>query len=272
MSMTDAELEGLSDEERAALADQSEDDATEAETLAALAKGDDDDAEDTAADVDDDVPAEPEPFVPRYQADPVADFDEQMQQLAEQKKTLRTQYLDGDLDLDDYEDQREQIEAQTQALREANLKATLAAEQSQQAAAQRWEWEQERFFSQKANSVYKDDALLAASLDAAIKALASDQSNASRPMSWYLEEADRQVRERFNRLAPAGAAPAQHPTAKSKGKPPVPPSLADMPTAELNETGGNDEFAHLDKLNGMALEAALAKLPPSEAERYLRTQ
>lgn len=286
------ELAGLSDEERAAIAGDEHEEQDEREILKALAgaqEGDDadDDDEDEAGDeeAEDSAPEakpepaadeasdaeptrEPEPFTPRYQAEPVADYEARVAEIAERKKALRTQYQDGEFGLDRYEEQRDALDAELLVLREANLKATLAAEQAQQASAQRWQWEQERFFGAEANAIYRQDPILASALDTAVKALAQDPANEQKPMRWFLDEADRITRERIAKLV--GASPATEIKVKPKAqKPTLPPNLGDLPSAELPETG-QDEWAHLEKLDGMALEQALAKLSPADQERYLR--
>ena len=294
--MSADELAGLSDEERAAIEGEEHEEQDEREILKALAgadEGDDaDDDEDEAGDeeAEDSAPEaksepasdeasgaesirEPEPFVPRYQAEPVADYEARGTEIAERKKALRAQYQDGEFGLDQYEDQRDALDAELLALREANLKAALAAEQAQQASAQRWQWEQERFFGAEANAIYRQDPILASALDTAVKALAQDPANEQKPMRWFLDEADRITRERIAKLVgvpvPA-ASPATESKVKQKvPKPTLPPNLGDLPSAELPETG-QDEWAHLDKLDGMALEQALAKLSAADQERYLR--
>jgi hypothetical protein len=45
-------------------------------------------------------------------------------------------------------------------------------------------------------------------------------------------------------------------------------SLAQLPEAG-NEPEGEGEFSHLDRLSGMALEKALARMPLEQQERYL---
>jgi hypothetical protein len=50
--------------------------------------------------------------------------------------------------------------------------------------------------------------------------------------------------------------------------PDIPKTLANVPSAEANEDGG-DEFAWLDKLKGMDYERALSKLSENERERYM---
>lgn len=261
MSVTQDELDGLSDIERAALGD--DDDLDTGDTPDLDDSEEDDEEEEEAQEPKTSEPeqaASPEPFIPIYQAQPVEDYDGKLAALDARKRELRTQYQDGDLDLDSYEDQRDQVESEILALRESNLKAVLAAEQAQQVQTQRWQWEVQRFLD--THSTYRSDQILYDALDATVKRLGAAHSD--KPMNWYLEEAHRQVSERF--AAASGrkvAAPAK------RTKPTLPPNLGDMPPAEIADTGGS-EWAHLDRLSGLALEAALAKMSPAEQDRYLR--
>jgi len=290
----DDELEGLSDEERAALEEEEDEtlvDSEEEEDLddedededeegdpeedpEELDNEEDDDPDTAPAPVDkkDSEPEDDEGFTPQYQAEPVEGYDYKMKDIADRKKELRQQYKDGDLDLDEYEDQRDAIEDEALQLREANLKATMSAEQSQQAGAQRWQWEQDRFFRVEKNKIYQDDPLIGSAFDTAVRSLGNDEKNSNRPMSWFLEEADRMIRERFT-------IPAGKDTDKDKGKQnkrrhsdkrKIPPNLGDLPAADIAETGGSDEFAKLEKLDGMELEKALSKMSDAEQERYLK--
>ena len=225
------------------------------------AQGDDD------GDVDGDGLGE---FQSSYTAEAVENFDARMQEFADSKKALRAQLANGDIDMDAYEDQRESITVQEQALREQNLKAVIASEQAEQAASNRWKWEQERFFADKTNAIYTD-ALTMGMLDMAVKQLAQDPKNAARTAPWFLAEADKMVRERTGATRTEPAKVDAKKETEAKRKPDlskVPKTLADLPAAELNDTG-TDEFAHLDKLTGMKLEAAIAKMSPAQQARYL---
>jgi hypothetical protein len=284
-------LEGLTADERAALEDGDED---ELEALKEIAEDSDesddgdeapaakdepaatDEDQDAAADdeseeeedEDDDEPVDLAPFTPRYQVDPVENFDQQIADFSAEKKSLREQLNNGDIDLDAYETAKDEIVAKEQALREQNLKATIASEQNQQNIQARWQWEQEKFFNADANKMYGANKLLMAAMDTAVKELAADTANADKSAAWFLEEADKQVRSAFG-LKDEVKAPEDK---KPKGRKPdlsvVPKTLSNLPAADLNETGG-DEFANLDKLEGMALEAALNKLSPDQQARYL---
>lgn len=284
MSVTAEELTGLSEQEQAALADDAGDDApetaeaTEAEPEPAGAEPSAAEASDADEVSADDAPAstEPdgkndqaEPFVPLYRAKPVADFDGQISALESQKKDLRTKYQDGDLDLDEYEDQREKIEDQARALREENFKATFAKEQEEQFKEQKWQWEGRRFLDN--NPQFEQNEAIFNALNANVIALQNKAIREGKDQydPEIIIEAKRQLEEALALVGGAKPAdPASRPPA-SKAKPEVPPNLGDLPAADVAETGG-DEFAHLDKLDGMALEAELAKLSKADQDRYLR--
>lgn len=227
------------------------------------------DAADGASDVVEDVEDAPEPeFQTSYKADFVDNFDARMQALADQKKDLRSQLNNGDIDMDAYEDAKDAIVNQELQLQAQNLKAQIAAEQGQQAAKDRWDWEQERFFADKGNAIYKDKYTVAM-LDAVVKDLAQAPANAQRPAAWFLSEADRLVRDRIGAARSDKIDPKE--LTKSNRKPDlsrIPKSIGDLPSAELPETG-EEEFGHLEKLSGLKLEAAIAKMSPAQQSRYL---
>jgi hypothetical protein len=87
----------------------------------------------------------------------------------------------------------------------------------------------------------------------------------------FLNAAGREVRKLFG-LERAPAAKKEEkpaPAAKPKGTDvDVPTTLADAPAAAENQDGGN-EFANLDKLEGMEYELAVAKMTPEQKARFL---
>ena len=106
---------------------------------------------------------------------------------------------------------------------------------------------------------------MVAALDSQVKILANDAANNRRPASWFLEEADRLVRSRFN---VAGEQKPKTPGNRQPDLSVVPKTLSNLPAADLSETDSG-EFAYLEKLDGIALEAALRKLTPEQEQRYL---
>jgi hypothetical protein len=257
MSYTEEELALLSNEEREALAD----DEVNVDALKAIA-GDEDEEMQPAGAVAEAVTST-ETFAHQYQAPQVDNYDAKAADFAAQKAELRRQMNEGDIDLDTYESQKDEIVAQEMTLREQKIKADISAEQSDQSNKARWLWDQERFFEADANAIYKDKYLLAA-FDAAVRDLGGDEANASQKGDWFLREADKLVRARFNTAQPTQA--------KQDGRKPdlsvVPKTLAHLPAAEIAQTGEIGEFDHIDRLDGLELERAVARLSDSERERY----
>lgn len=298
MGIKDEEMEGLSDEERAAL----EDDDDDSEILKGIAgdSGDEDEDDDESDDEDTGDTPEPKPaesaddshadgadgkqvgaeddgdidepatavsdeFQPEFKADRPEGLTEKLADLETKSADLLAKFKDGDIDLPEFMDQKGAIDAEVMQLKLADAQAKWAENQNTDSRDQRWKWEQERFFSSAKADIYKDPIILAA-LDASVKQIAADKANAKKPAAFFLEEADRQVRARFN----MGDAPAK-PKAVPNREPDlskVPKTLAQLPAAEMAETG-DVEFAYLEKLEGIALEAALRKLTPEQEARYL---
>lgn len=272
-SLREEELFGLSEAERAALADVEEgaddqdDDLDDDEgTTKNLVTGGDEAASDEgdgAQGVADEEP--PAAFEAVYVAPPVEGYADLIADLAKRQADLAKRYEDGDFDLAEYQAQLRQVTEQEWALRERQLKASLAADQRTQQMAQRWQWEQERFFAQTSNKAYRDDPVIGPAFAAAVQILAADAGNDARPMSWFLEEADRMTRARFRLPGEAGQAQP----AKQRGRrTTVPPTLGGLPAASIPDVSP-DEFSKYDRMDGLDLEMALARLSPAEADRYL---
>lgn len=329
LGVSEAELAGLSPEERAALADEDEagtlnevvdetDDDAEDEDESkgdgkteSAATGDDaddadDDAEDeskgdkpgaeAAAEADDDD----EPFVPRYVAPPVEDYDEQVKALSAQRVEALAAFKRGDLEAEALDAKIEEIETARRNLDNQKQKAELSAEMSEQSAKQQWQWEINRFMrnaaregveyrvtaaqaaledAKKANDAaaikqaseaVRSARVLNAALDAEVKALAEDPANAERSSEWFLEEAHRSIKARFNLGKPSGERPrtaSRKPDLRS-----IPTTLSTIPAAGSDDTStGDDGFQHLKGLEGIELENAVARMSKADQERWLRS-
>ena len=280
----DDDLTGLSDEERAAIQDS--DPSDEALALEGLIGDDDAPGEgDEAANndsADDDPGAEGDPdtdaaadaadelseYVTELAVTPVQDYDVQMANIKADKDALRTKLDDGEIDLNEYEQQKDAlVHKETQLLIQQN-NALNAMKQNEHIAKQRWEWEQEQFFNRPASRIYSENVYLGAALNEAVKDLARNPANADKTGAFFLNEADRIIRKQFNLLA-AQDRPLKRPS-RTLPVDRIPPSLGGLPAAEAEDTGSG-EFAHLEKLEGMELESALARLPKDQQDRYLRS-
>lgn len=256
---TEAELAKLSDEERAAIAAGSDDE----EKL----HGELVEVPDIKAEKPDTAIKEPDPdtvvdqitgaddkdaFIPRYTAQVDGDYDTKMDALA-------TKFEDGELTLPEY------VKQSNDLVRE-KTKSEIASEHSNQAATQRWEWEITRFMEDHAD--YSKDPMLWAALDAAISIENGIKENASKSDAAILRMAHARVMEKFGDKVEVK--PDVKPVARAKPNlAAVPKTLANLPSAELSDTG-QDEFAYLDKLEGMDYEKALVKLTDSQKEKYLK--
>lgn len=277
MALEENDLVGLSAEEIAAI----QDDGEEAEALKEVAnesdetdnvddQGDDNadqDADAVETDAENEEANEEKAFVPTQAVISVEDFDNKIADFKTAKSDLRAQLNNGDIDLDTYETKKDEIAEQETALKIQQANAINALQQNEFAAKQRWEWEQDQFFKAKANTIYSDD-IISAALNAAVKKLANDPKYAQKDGMFFLNEADKIVRHRFG-LSKDGTgkeAPSRRPDLSK-----IPKTLGDLPNAAVDDTN-DGEFAHLDKLEGMDLERAIAKISesPEKLERYLR--
>jgi hypothetical protein len=292
--VTEDEMIGLSDEEKAALSDDDETGDTDTDDGhdddhddGANDDHDDGDSSDSDADADskpkgdkggdaasdtgadDDADSEKE-FQAQYKAEAVDDYDGKVSSIAEKKEDLLGRFQDGEIDIGQYQKERDTIDQELRAIDKAQLKHEMSVEQSNQSAEQRWTWEQDRFFENDSNKIYKENPIISAALDTAIKNLAekakTDSAIASKPMGWFLKEADRQVRSIMN-LGTTGKGKTNRRADLSN----LPPNLGDYASSDLSDNfSKTDEFSALDKLGGMELEAALARLSPAEQDRYLK--
>lgn len=313
--VTDTELAGLSEEERAALA-LDDDDKAALEEIAGDAddasETDDDDeqpekaapkanADDVVIDPTDESGGEPtkaapkaddaagkqpaaaaatddddEPFVARYVAPPVEDYDDQVKALREQRAQVLADFKSGAIEGDAMDEKIEEIESQRRDLDAQKQKAEISAEMAEQTSRQQWLYEVNRFVRNVAKTDgidYKNDAILNAAFDTAVKSLANDEKNADKGADWFLEQAHAQIKARF-RLAPAAnngdgktKVPSRKPDLRDTSK-----TLASVPAAGADDaSAGDDGFKHIDELEGIEKEMAVARMSPAEQERWLKS-
>lgn len=320
MSMfSEEDLAGLSEAEREALRDLSEDDqdlqapageSGEAGAATAAAADEEDDesaaaaagkpaegaataADDTAAgaapdaseagaaddDADAPAPAAMQPVSP-------ADADEQRKTLRAEKATALQQLLDGEIDQEAYQEVESRVQDKLDDL--ARAAAVDMARTQMQQDAMFTEYHQHLGAAQKELKAagIDLDGEAGAQFDRAIRLFAQDAidrglTDAAGNMAASrdaLAEAQALMLRRFGKAsapaaAPAAAAPGAAPAAPATRKPAavdrstLPPTLAGVPAAADASVGS--EFAHLDGLEGTALEKALARMTADQQERYL---
>lgn len=291
--------EAMSDEEREALAriagDASDDDDGNDE-VEDTDGADDDEGQDEADDgtdegdsadddAGDDAGEAPRPAVDSaasYKAALPEDYQTQVDGLAEKERALKAQFRDGEIDFDEYESQRDALVNERDALTSARIKAEISQEMQAQAATQQWQSNVTAFLNDvkaEGGFDYNNDKAKATDLDQFIRALAGMPEHADKSMRWFLDEADRRVRALHGVMDPAlkpdGTKSKANKVAEADARRKqdlsgVPPTLAHVP-AGAGPDDMNGEFANLDKLEGVALEDAVARLSAEQRERYLQT-
>lgn len=299
-------MDQLTDEERAAMADELSDD--EKAALKAVAGDDDDDEndDDEGGDGDgDDVvaaapaakPAEgaapaapaaaalpdgdgvtedeiaPLPFKPQFKLDLPPDLDDQIAGLSTKEAELAQRMKDGEIDVTEFLTEQNAVARERAALEAKRDQAATFEEMNRQTAEQEWMWTVAQFKARvkKAEGVdYAGSVDLDADLDTFVKAIASKPENANKDFSFFLTEAHKRVKA----LHGIGAAPAAKEDPKPKPRKAanaaaVPVTLASVPGGDGPGDVGNDEFANLDKLEGLEYETALAKMTKEQRDRYL---
>jgi len=239
---------------------------------------------------------EPEPALkldaPFSPVVPVQDFDYEAERevLLDKRKDLRASLRNGDIDQDQFDEDFDRVNDEINRLDVRQARKDAAVEQNQAIATAQWFWT----IGQVKGHIKSTDGLdydapenagLLAQWDRQIKLLAGNESNEDKPAEWFALEAHRLVRAEIEATAlkfglrPAdGEKPKQTPSdrakvkeALDKRKPNVASakSLAGLPNSDNATNVGAGEYDHLDKLDGLELERALAKMSPEAAADYL---
>ncbi len=192
---------------------------------------------------------------------------------------LDKKYDDGDVKLTEYNRERDAINRQIineNNTRNQAIRDEAIANRTQTRADLVWRSEQATFFKTRPEYEYLPEGtikgkILYGALNEIVKSLDADPMNTGLSGMALLLKADKQVKEAFGTLQKAeDKSPEVKPKAPER-KPPAPlpktKTLADIPNAAPNETGG--PYAGLDKLRGQAYEDALERLTPAQRDRYL---
>lgn len=282
------EDDGLTDEERAALED-------EEDGVSASADGgadDDNDQADDAGDADDEkagedaaaaaaddakqaaaaaaadandatvAEASPQP-APILVAQAPEDAEARLKDIADQKEALLTQFDDGDITAREYQKKLDELSKQERSIELDLREAQLAIKMEAQRAQNDWIATCNAFI--EANPVYKENARLYRALDQEVKDLAAKEETANWSGQKFLEEAHKELAKAFNLPAANNTKSAKRPTDN------LPPNLAKVPAADVNDTDGG-QFAVLDRLantDPLAYEEALARMPQAQRDAYM---
>ena len=282
--------DGLTDEERAALADDDgsgddvsqEGDEKPQKEEEHTSKHDDkgnkgDDGEDKDSKVDhaqqqdvtahvvvEDTPPQPAPILV---APPASDATAKLAEIEERKNTLLEQFDNGDVTAKEYQKQLDSISKEERAIERAQDRAELAAQMEQQRLQNDWNATCANFV--ESHTIYKDNPRLYKALDAEVRELAAKPETSSWSGQKFLDEAHKALKQAFG--FSEGVSPD-----RNGGKPAprgreLPPNLAKVPAADVQDTNGG-RFAVLDRLSSsdpIAYEEALSKMSQADRDAYL---
>ena len=204
---------------------------------------------------------------PLFNTEIPADIQAQRTEIDEKEDALDKQFDEGDITFSEHKKALREINQQRNALDRAELKAELAAEAYQTQIDNSWQASQEAFFSAHPEFKIDNEAKWAA-FDQLVKNETKSVLDKGGVVGVpELERAYTKYKQAFNIEA---AAPNQAKATGTKKESVVPPNLGKLPAATANDTD-DGKFAHLDRLEGVAFEDALAKLSDAQRDEYLRS-
>ena len=205
------------------------------------------------------------------------DYEDQLKEANDAVEALDAELAEGTIDYAAHAKQNRDLTTKLSELAAQKREAEFVAGNNELMADQHWNWEVERFVEE--NEEFKNPVVYGA-LRGGLEDLYADEENSGKSYRWFLREAAGKVREAFNMDAakvPADEGEKDEEVKRTEQiqdehkktpQDPPPKTLAGIPEAAAEEETG-DEFAQIDKLEGMDLEAALAKLPKAKVEKYL---
>lgn len=271
----EAGLANLTDEERAALADDGDgdDDAAAVQNdVAGDVNDDDDDGDDeggdgegdddgapAAVDTSDigagsgDAPAEADPVAEAddggdddgdvapvvYQATLPDDFDDHVKAIDDAEAEVARKFEAGEIEAPEYVRETRRIAKERGELDRIQVKVEMAAEMSQQAAMHQWQQQVSKFMRQakKADGVdYLGDESLGAEFDTMVKALANNPAHADKSGAWFLGQAHKAVKA----MRGIAGKPDPKPAVTNDGKPASRKPPIDKAPKTLAQVPGGD--------------------------------
>lgn len=264
---------GLSEEEIAAMAEPEEQDELdgegegEGEEVEAAAEADADKPEEQqgqeAVEPEAAVDAKPEqrsePEQPQISDPATLALDKLNSELAD----IKSKFDSGDLSIDEYIDAKSAIDRQL-------VKAELKAELAHEAATKTWERSQKEFLGQHA--YLRENDVVFGAFAMQVNKLLADPATASLSDADLLEKAKSRVDAAFGRHPAEPSKKDESPIRKAKKEAAdtskAPRTLQGVPAAAQADDVDGGRFAYLDRLSGMELEAAVARLSPEDQSRW----
>lgn len=202
------------------------------------------------------------------------DAPEKLAKIADDKAALANEFDAGDITGAEFQRRLDVLNKDERAIETAVNNANLTAQLEQNRAKQVWGAQCDAFMASDAGKPYMADKALMDQFDETVKAISMMSHNRKLPGDQILAKAHAMMNlERGISSAP-GANQTTAPAAKALPKPkdPLPPTLQNVPSADVTDTGGG-QFAHLDRMasnDPIGYERELAKMTDAQRDAYMR--
>ncbi len=210
-----------------------------------------------------------------------ADADKTREALIARKDESFQKLMDGEIEPGEYQKVEKEVNGELEKLLQASITDNVTSTIEQSNKAKAWAAEVDTLVkTAKAEGLdYKGDDKLLTEFNRLVKVFGAEANEAGmsddglKASKWALRQAHETMQRRHGKAPAAGAAETGaevKPKPGPRGKPDlsgIPPSLGKAPIAA--DANIADEFAHLEGLTGAALEKAVARLTPEQADRYL---
>lgn len=203
-----------------------------------------------------------------------SELDERISELESELEKLADQFDDGEIGQGKYDAEKSRIDRELQRLDQQSesiitqiAQVNTRAAQTQQAQADAFAAASTKFLERPENEVFREPGIFQGAFNQMMQQMA-----ASLPATaTYDELLDKTRAELAKVMILPGATPEQAKPATKQSKRPdsrIPPDIGGMSAVVQNTP--SHRFSHLDALDGVALEDALAEMSETERAAYLK--
>lgn len=215
----------------------------------------------------------PQTEVPLFKSDVPKDISDRLKALDAKEDALVDRFEDGDLTTREYNAELRKVNKERSTLEWQEHKAELSEESTQSQREQAWYNTANGFLGQHPEITANETRY--ASFDVVLRKVTSAViANGGWPGQAEIEEAYQQWAADLGIKTDPAPTPAPAPQNPAPKQPDIPPSLAKVPAAGLEQTD-DGKYAALDRLSEsdpLAYEEEIAKMNEAEFEAYANTR
>lgn len=273
-ALTDEEREGLLDEDLLDDEPEDEDDGDDAGKPASDPGADDADAagrddganpDDGAADAQPEAEASNAPAL--IKSELPDDLDAKLADIDKREDELSEKFEDGELTTAEYRAELRKLTGERGEIEKAQLKHSLAEDFNQAQLEANWNRDCEQFLAK--HPEVKASQLRMDAFDTVVRKITAETMTAGKAPG--MTDLQKAYSEWSEQLGIQSAKPAAKGARQGKQSRELPPTLANVPAAEMQDTA-DGKWAQLDRLmdtDPLAYEAALAKMSEADQDAYL---